>query len=189
MIHPLLSLWLFFEWFSATAVQVRPKMVSVGTQTIRSNQTIRRTSTPLASPEKSDEEASFMNSDVSWMPDEDDVSSDEEEYEELSPNDPDLKWEKSLLCQHILWQCAIMHVMFTPKICDNQSNWCIWCRWVKVMLNGWWHYWLESFLLVINRSIIQLHAMTVSNACLVPPLGLDHLHYSWPDPNHKITRV
>lgn len=64
-------------------------MVSVGTQTTRI-----RTSTPLVSPDNSDEEASFIRSDTSWVPDEEGVSSDEEaSYEEPPPHpsDSDLK--------------------------------------------------------------------------------------------------
>lgn len=64
---------------SATAVQVnlKPKMVSVGTQT-----TFRmQTSTPLTSPEQTDEEEdpSVIISDSSWVPE--DQMSDEDEEE------------------------------------------------------------------------------------------------------------
>jgi hypothetical protein len=56
---------------SATAVQVnlKPKMVSVGTQTSFSPQT----STPLASPEQTvddDDDNATVISDLSWVPEE-----------------------------------------------------------------------------------------------------------------------
>lgn len=70
---------------SATAVQVnlKPKMVSVGTQ-----MTFRmQTSTPLTSPEQTDEEEdpSVIISDSSWVPE--DQMSDEDE-EELCEEEP-----------------------------------------------------------------------------------------------------
>ena len=71
---------------SATAVQVnlKPTMVSVGTQT-----TFRmQTSTPLTSPEQTDDEEedpSVIISDSSWLPE--DQMSDEDE-EELCAEEP-----------------------------------------------------------------------------------------------------
>lgn len=56
---------------SITAVQVRPKMVSVGTQTVTPK--VKTTSTPLPSPVQSDDETSSLidsDHDMSWMPEE-----------------------------------------------------------------------------------------------------------------------
>ena len=41
---------------------------------------------------------------------------------------------------------------------------------------------LNTCILLIGRSVIQLRAGIFSNACLVPPLELGNFHYSLPDP-------
>ena len=79
---------------SATAVQVnlKPKMVSVGTQTSLSPQT----STPLASPEQTvddDDDNATVISDLSWVPEE--PMDEEELFDEEPPYtcDPHHKWD------------------------------------------------------------------------------------------------
>ncbi|KAK0146749.1 hypothetical protein N1851_013956 [Merluccius polli] len=79
---------------------VKPQMVDMGTQTERFE--IRR-STPLASPEQSDDEWSFSDinhsGDMSWIPEEDMSSeSSEEEPEELES----LMCDKFIVCQREL---------------------------------------------------------------------------------------
>ncbi|CAM4569352.1 unnamed protein product [Leuciscus chuanchicus] len=111
----------------SSTVQVRPKMVSVGTQTTRI-----RTSTPLASPDNSDEEASFIRSDTSWVPDEEDVSSDEEaSYEEPPSHPSDLKSDSPGHCAKYGTYSLIEERI--NKVVDLQlvqcsevpnSNWC-----------------------------------------------------------------
>lgn len=69
------------------AVQVKPQMVSVGTQTDGYE---KRTSTPLVSPEQSEDELSFSDvinhaADMSWNPEEDMLSESEEEEPSEEP--------------------------------------------------------------------------------------------------------
>ncbi|CAM4572695.1 unnamed protein product [Leuciscus chuanchicus] len=96
--------------------EVRPKMVSVGTQTTRI-----RTSTPLASPDNSDEEASFIRSDTSWVPDEEDVSSDEEaSYEEPPPHPSDS--DLNVPDKYIVCKDQLMALFTICPACCSESN-------------------------------------------------------------------
>ncbi len=77
------------------AVQVQPKMVSVGTQTERFE---KQTSTPLSSPVHSDDESSSVvmdeAGDISWIAEEE-MTSDSSDEELANPplqeSEPDLK--------------------------------------------------------------------------------------------------
>ncbi|CAM4276375.1 unnamed protein product [Leuciscus chuanchicus] len=102
----------------SAAVQVRPKMVSVGTQTVTPKG--KTTSTPLPSPVQSDDETSSLidsDHDVSWMPEEEEeeMMSDSSLPQESNP-------ELNMADKFIVCESQLMSLFTICPACCGESK-------------------------------------------------------------------
>ncbi|CAM4571891.1 unnamed protein product [Leuciscus chuanchicus] len=102
----------------SAAVQVRPKMVSVGTQTVTPKG--KTTSTPLPSPVQSDDETSSLidsDHDVSWMPEEE-----EEEMMSDSSLPHESNPELNMADKFIVCESQLMSLFTICPACCGESK-------------------------------------------------------------------